>query len=299
MNPQFEERLKWLATHPKLIAGGLVLFCVGFIGLYLWISSDSGPAEAPGVFHKRKEPAMKLFTAESEEYERNSSTDVLPWLSKGAKPPAEAPAAAAAPAGGTDAAAAAPAPSPKAGTENLSAEEKAALAAAGLGSWNEEAARTIGARRGMLFTLGEKLLKYPKLVSLILNNDLVIAGFMSQDRVKKNCEDAHALMNYLSDTKNPNGINAGLASISASLETPGSAQAIFGSKLAGAVMKQCSSINVLTHDRDMTKTVALANPQMLNMMTDTRLISGLSVSPTAMATFRTTQATLTAPAPAR
>jgi hypothetical protein len=190
-----------------------------------------------------------------------------------------------------------PAPVAPSSATALSPEEEAGLKAE-VGSFTPEKASLIGSTRGLLFRLGAKGLKYPRLVKLFLNNDYLVEGFMNQPRVRKNCDDKATLANYLTNTSDSSGIRLGLASINTALNTPGSAEAVFGSKLTAAVLK-CDGLKALKTDSPTLAAISQANPQMVSMMMDPRLINALSASPAAVGTLNSVQSSLMQrPAPA-
>ena len=137
--------------------------------------------------------------------------------------------------------------------------------------------------------LGEKVLGYPKVVKFVLDNPLVVEGFMRQERVSRNCKDPQALGSYLSDTSDPGGIGLGLASIKRALQTPGSAEAIFGSKLAGRVLQDCSAIGAVAGDTSAVMRIATANPGIVSMMADPGLTKSLTVNPSALSVLNQAQ----------
>lgn len=167
-----------------------------------------------------------------------------------------------------------------------------------LGGWDEKTAFAVGNKQGLLFKLGEKVMRYPRIVGFLLNNKYVVAGFMKTERVQKNCKDPKALTQYLSDTKDPTGIGLGLQAIRSSLNTPGSAAAIFGSRLTQTVLDSCPSIGSFTKDPMAVMQVASSNPEILSVMSNPGLVSALATAPAAMQTLNDAQSALS-PGPAR
>ena len=293
---------------PTLIIVALIAVGLG-IALFLFFSrgcDSSGSSSIPPseVFQKRNAPERTSSPAAARAAP-SASADALQWLVREKAPQyaregaekTSGPAFAADPAAASAAAPApaAPTAAPPSAPDSLSAEDDAALKTAA-GPWSAEKAREIGSKRGLLFILGKTLLSHPKLVGLVLNNDYVVKGFMSQDRVRRNCHDAASLANYLSDTQDSSGISLGLASVASSLNTPGSAQALFGSKLVSQVLDQCGSIKALTDNTTLIQQVATSNPQILSMMMDNRLVSALRVNPAAIGTLSSAQSALSQPA---
>ena len=308
----FEEKKK---TSSLLRPGVLAALWVGApaLAIILWQLGGcrarflASRQKAPSVFAQKGQASEAAPLARPKPAGAASSLEVLPWY-QGEQAPAPAAASSAGPApaagapaspGAAEAALAglglAPAAPPPA--EKLAAQEEAALRGE-MGVWNPEQAASLGSKKGLLFQIGKKLLRYPKVVGFVLNNDLVVKGFMSQDRVRQNCNDPKVLMGYLSNRSDPSGITMGLASIRQSLDTPGSAQALFSSKLVGAVLSQCSSIAAVTQDKSAVMSVAAANPDLISMMVDPRLVQALAASPAALQTFSNVQSAVPGPAPA-
>ena len=179
-------------------------------------------------------------------------------------PPAAAPRAPAARAAADDAA-------------KMTDADKAALEAA-TGGWSGAKAAALGATRGALFKLGETVLRYPRVVRFVLDNDAVVAGFMSQERVKANCHSPQTLFSYLTNTRDGTGIKKGIESFERALTTPGSAEAIFGSKLVSTVLDRCGSIPAVTQDGQAVIAIHDANPGLARLMADVRLAKAVSTN---------------------
>jgi hypothetical protein len=278
----------------------------GFIAFIAWSpgcnSSQSSSGAAADLF-QRKRAAMQ--TAQESPApapaETSSASGVLPWVVRDSQYSATETGRTAAASAAAAAAAAAAARAPSAAgaatpPTNPDAADEAALKAA-TGGWTPDKAREIGSTRGLLFKLGASLLSHPKVVRLILNNDYVVDGFMSQDRVRANCNDASTLSGYLGNSGDSTGIAMGLASIRSSLDTPGSAEAIFGSKLVSTVLSRCGSIQAVSSDPSTVKMIAGTNQQMAAMLQDGRLISAVMSNSSTAAVLNNVRSSLAAPAP--
>lgn len=182
----------------------------------------------------------------------------------------------------------APAAPARAPEPALPAAESAALESA-LGGWDEKKAYAAG---GRLFKLGETLLRYPKVVKHVLDNELVIKGFMALPQVQRRCHDPAAVIQYMSDARAPNGISVALETFRRSLDIPGAANAIFGSRLVGTVLRSCGSIQTVIRDREAVKAIVTANPAVLPIMSDPRFTSALGANPAAFSAFQSVQGAL-------
>lgn len=187
-------------------------------------------------------------------------------------PPAAAPPAARGPSR-------APGASPSA--QGQMSEQERALLEGTVGRLDDKSLYGVGLKKGLLFQLGDRLIQHPRIVSWVLNNDFVVSGFMAQERVRRNCHDAAYLANYLSDAGDAGGITRGTRTFAAALRTPGSADAILGSKLAVTVTRQCEAMRQVADDKNAVARIAIANPELLMLLSDPRLVGAMGRNPDA------------------
>ncbi|MCX5789727.1 MAG: hypothetical protein NTX64_14670 [Elusimicrobia bacterium] len=179
-----------------------------------------------------------------------------------------------------------------AGTGALSESERSLMERA-VGTWNDAAAFALGSDGPRLFKLGEVLLRYPRVVGAILNNSFLVKGFMSSERVRNRCRNPQGLVNYLTNTADPNGIRLATKTYSTSLSTPGSTAAIFGSKLVAAVLNDCPAIQTIINDPHAVGQIAMADNGIMPLMSNPAFVTGLAANPVALGTFNAVQTSMT------
>jgi len=202
-----------------------------------------------------------------------------------------APVSAPAPAPPPARAAAAPAPVKAAapvvpagdGLAGLSKEDRDAVIAA-LGGWSPQMPALIGRT---LFDFaaspaGVSLLKHPKAVKFLLDQDSLIQAFMGQDRVRRLCAEPAALRRYWSDRSDPKGFGRDLASFRRSLDA-GAAAAVLSSRLADAVIGRCGAISAVGADPTAMMGVARANPDLASLAMDPRFLQAVGSNARVMA----------------
>lgn len=182
----------------------------------------------------------------------------------------------------------APAAEPAAGDDELSARERELLAEAA-GRWDEGRAAELGSARGLMFKVGGRLLRHPKLLRWLLDRPAVASGIASQSRVRRLCSDAGALERYLVDKNDPGGIRLALAQLRNSLSYPGATGAAFGSRTMSQLILGCPSLKAVTKDPMRVGQIAVENQEFLPLLTDQRLISAVSESPLVMEVYQDIQ----------
>ncbi|MEE8425072.1 MAG: hypothetical protein V3S11_04555 [Elusimicrobiota bacterium] len=87
---------------------------------------------------------------------------------------------------------------------------------------------------------------------------------------------------FLSNPSDPAGISLFTEGFRRSLNKPGATAAIVTSRLAHRVLTECSAVGGVTRSPALVGRVAKANPQVLLLMADPRLINALIKNPSAM-----------------
>ncbi|MDD5657579.1 MAG: hypothetical protein PHF00_10040 [Elusimicrobia bacterium] len=272
--------------RPGVVAAILIAPAVAALGIFGFLVLRG----CTGLF--RTSPAKALFADKDAREEPapaprrpqgpSSSLEVLPWFAREAAAPEAQPAPERTQTRRQPQARPGPRSADSPGPARKLSEADASALAGAVGAYDDRKAFSIGARRGLLFKLGETLLRYPRVVAFGLDNDFVVKGFMSQERVRKNCGNVKTLADYLSNREDPGGISQGLACMRASLDTPGSTSAIFGSKLVRAVINQCPALDALVQDPALLGSVARANPDLVGLLTEPRFLPALVSAPEAM-----------------
>ena len=151
---------------------------------------------------------------------------------------------------------ASPAPPPPQGgpisaraADALSEADRRALAQAG-GPADERSSYAAGATKGVLSRLAGLLADHPGAIRAIFNNPLVVKGFMSRERVQRDCRSEAGLVNWLTDTRDPKGVSAMTSAASQIMSNRQTAQAFMGSEFAVQVFS-CPSMSALSRDGDM------------------------------------------------
>jgi len=137
----------------------------------------------------------------------------------------------------------------------------------------------LGARQGVLSAVVEKFLAHPAVLKAVFNNKLVVDAFMNRDIAKRNCSDAGALKNYLSDSQSA-GMTKVFPVIQTVLNHPEAAGALAGTAMAKRVM-DCPSVKAVSNDQAAVGAIAVGNPQAMMLMADPRLTAALVSNPQA------------------
>ncbi|HBL18643.1 MAG TPA: hypothetical protein DD417_18260 [Elusimicrobia bacterium] len=175
-----------------------------------------------------------------------------------------------------------PPPSPDEGQGLLSRAVK---------DWSPAKAQEVGVQKGMLTTLAKALMKHPKVVRALFDNEIVVKGFMSRGKVKANCESADSLRSYLTDRGNSGVLNEKVALVKSFLQEPASAKAFAGSRFAKA-LTGCPSAKTLMSDPTSLTPIVSSNPGLMAILTDPGLMSSLAANPEAASLFKTGTASL-------
>lgn len=163
-----------------------------------------------------------------------------------------------------------------------------------MGRLGPEAQKDSPAARFFIKTI-EKVFDHPHAVKAVLDNPLVIAAFFKSRRTQRNCSNPQALADFLSNPGDPTGISLFSESFRRSLDKPGAATAIVTSRLAKKVLTECSAVGEVTHNPTLISQVAEANPQILLLMADPRLLSALMKNPAALRVVTDTNSSRAAP----
>jgi hypothetical protein len=166
------------------------------------------------------------------------------------------------------------------------------------GPWNDRSAYRMGGDRSLLVRGVVGLLRFPKVVSFVLDNEWVVKGFMD-GRAGRFCNDAQALAGYLSDAGSPSGVGLYQNGFKAAFKNPAGLDAILGSRLAATVMTRCSAVAGVTRDPDLVLRIAQGNPEVLLMLSDPVLVESMSRAPAVMEAVSNFQNTWSGSAPAR
>lgn len=131
----------------------------------------------------------------------------------------------------------------------------------------------LGYRKGYLTTAVGKVMKHPKAVKALLNNQYIVKGFMSRGTVKAATASPEALANYLKGSGPSNFINNPI--VKAALNNPAIVSAVASSGMvsafldtpaAQALMKDPDALGQLVNDNPQLMQLAMQNPQTLSML---------------------------------
>lgn|GEM_PF-2625462 len=172
------------------------------------------------------------------------------------------------------------------GVEALSeSEEKAPSSASGQSGRPVSAAPSAAANDKKLFDFTYKnmagaLIKAannPKVLGMILNNDLVVKGFMSLPKVKAATSSKAALSAYFKDPRN---INEWIKkpSVKAAYEDPAAFSTAAESKLMGELLTSPAA-NELLADPNEISAILTANPGLMQFLTDPKFVAALTNNP--------------------
>lgn len=191
------------------------------------------------------------------------------------------------------------APALPAGAKPLDPAE-ADLLARNFGGWDETRAQRTGSESSLLVKGLQRLLHYPRVIRAVLDNDLVVRGFMNGKAAKKFCGDSKALADHLSDTKNPVGVKLFMAGFRDAFSSPPALQAVLGSKLTQTVLSDCAAIEPMIRDQGLVTQIALNNPQALMMLGNPVLVQAMADNPAVLnvvSGFQTTASASPLPKP--
>ena len=182
----------------------------------------------------------------------------------------------AAPAPAPQPAAARPAPVQAPAPEMLSDAERSALLGT-VGKLDDEAARRLGATSPLLVRGVRALMKHPKVIRFLLNNEFLIKGFVNNPK----CKDAQALTDFLADPKKSGGVSLFMDGFSAGFRNPDALNAVLGSGITNAALS-CPSVKTMTNSKSMVVQIAQSNPQILMMLADPNLLMAMMKNPTVL-----------------
>jgi len=150
--------------------------------------------------------------------------------------------------------------------------------------WSDTKAAELGAKKGLLSKLAERMIKHPKVVEALFNNKLVVDAFMSRSTVKKNCGSTQALNNLLTGSSSAGMRDEKLGLVKTFLGSPASARAFAGSRMAKAVMG-CPSMKGLMNDTGSMGRIVAANPGYMELMNNPVLTQSLAENPAALSMY--------------
>ncbi|MFA6093216.1 MAG: hypothetical protein WCU88_11035 [Elusimicrobiota bacterium] len=163
-------------------------------------------------------------------------------------------------------------------------KDQEALAAAG-GPATPEQARNLGADKSAFSALFQRLAKHPQILHALLNNKAVVKGFLDRSGVRENCSSTQSMQKYLSGP----GLAGKLPSYLDFLHrNPGTAQAIAGTELAGALMDCPGARGVLSSPAALQQ-ISSASPAFTQLVTDPSILQALSSDPNSLAAFSNIQ----------
>ena len=167
-------------------------------------------------------------------------------------------------------------PAPIGDQKVISEEEKSALGSL-FGKWDPETATFVGNKPGLLYTVTDRLARYPRLLKFLFNNDWVIQGLMNQSEVRSNCGSSRALVGYLTDMKRKTGgVSDALAAIAALERHPESLDTFFQSRMAGTMISGCPAMVETMKDTNAMVEIFTKNPAIAKTLADPSVVSAIS-----------------------
>lgn len=132
----------------------------------------------------------------------------------------------------------------------------------------------------------KKAAGHPKILGFLLNNDLVIKGYMSRPLIREGCRSADGLEKYGKNQTGSRGINWEMDWITEVVrESPQAAVIAAGSRL-GQRLLDCPSIGQLLSNPSRLQSVFEENPRTISFLTDPAILRGLMANPKALAVFQ-------------
>ncbi|MFA6029467.1 MAG: hypothetical protein WC969_06420 [Elusimicrobiota bacterium] len=142
-------------------------------------------------------------------------------------------------------------------------------------------AQDLASDKSAFGALFRSLAKHPKVLAALLNNEAVVKGFMSQEKVKRNCSSPGAMANWLQSPQTSGDVGSYVGFLQ---KNPGAASAMAGTKLVKSVM-DCPGSQGLMHNPGAMSGIVTSNPAYMNLLTNPEVMKGLMSSPDTMTAF--------------
>ncbi|MDD5656981.1 MAG: hypothetical protein PHF00_06970 [Elusimicrobia bacterium] len=168
----------------------------------------------------------------------------------------------------------APAPSAPGASGGLAASDQNALKAVLAGP---RAAEGLGGKKGLLVKAESALIRHPRVLAALLNNETLINAWMNREDNQRQCNNAGALQGYLSD-QSESGFGGFMRMLRESAGTPGSTEAILGSKAAKRFL-DCPSVQAIADNPSSAMGVVMGNPAAIGAFSDPALSQAVQAAP--------------------
>ena len=148
-----------------------------------------------------------------------------------------------------------------------------------LGRWDTQTATQIASNPGLIPTIAGKLLPYPRIIKVLMNNQFRVNTFMRSKPVQWLCSDRKNFVGFLSDGKTRNGVSPWSNMLTQAARYPGASDAIMGSAGTSTFIRSCGPVMQISGDQNAMVEVMTKNPQLATVLPT--LMQGLSGNPDA------------------
>ena len=156
---------------------------------------------------------------------------------------------------------------------DLTAGEQQVLAEK-LGHWDANTGLQLASQPGLIPSVANKLLPYPRIIKVLMNNQLLVNTFMKSSSVQWLCSDRKNFVGFLGDGKSGKGVGPWSGLLMNASRYPGAVDAIMGSNGASTFIHQCGPVMQVAGDQNSMVQVMTNNPQLANVLPT--LMQGLS-----------------------
>lgn len=152
------------------------------------------------------------------------------------------------------------------------------------GHWDSETAAKYASNPGLIPTIADKLLPYPRIMGILLNNQLLVKTFMNSSNVQWLCSDRKNMVSFLSDGQSRSGAGPWARILQNAGRYPGATDAIMTSAGASAFMRGCGPVMQVATDQQSMVTVMTKNPELMKVLPT--FMQGLSKNPDAQKLYQ-------------
>jgi len=155
-------------------------------------------------------------------------------------------------------------PPPEDATKLTPGEEK--VLEKTLGRWDTATATQLASNPGLIPSVAAKLLPYPRIVKVLLNNQLLVNTFMKSGPVQWLCSDKKNMVSFLSDGKSGKGVGPWAHILTNASRYPGATEAIMNTAGASTFIRQCGPVMQVSGDQNAMIDIMTKNPQLANVL---------------------------------
>jgi len=135
-----------------------------------------------------------------------------------------------------------------------------------LGKWDTATATQLASNPGLIPNIADKLLPYPRIVKVLMNNQYLVNAFMNSGNVRSLCSSKQKMVSFLSDGKTNKGVGPWARILTDASRYAGATEAIMNTAGASTCIGQCGPVMQISGDQNAMIDVMTSNPQLANVL---------------------------------